>query len=180
MNEEKNLAGILESVLFVHGAPISVARLAKLTDAAEDETREALRRLAEDLKNRGLLLMEKDSMVQMGTRPEHARYVEDLIKGEFSEEMSPAARETMAVIAYRGPVSRAEIDYIRGVNSSFTLRMLLMRGLVERAQNTAGDARGPQYRASMDFLKHMGIARREDLPRWEEFSRAEIPKMGQE
>ena len=90
------------------------------------------------------------------------------MKSEFSEELSRAAIETAAIIAYQGPITRAEIEYVRGVNSSFILRGLLMRGLVERIENPK-DARSYLYRISFDFLKHLGLTKIEDLPQYQEF-----------
>ena len=81
--------------------------------------------------------------------------------------------ETLAIIAYKGPLTRAHIEYVRGVNSSFTLRNLVMRGLVERMENPK-DARSYLYGTSFNFLKHLGVARPEDLPRFEEFKKEKI------
>ena len=169
MNEEKNLPAILESVLFVHGEPMALERLAALAGADKNAVKTALSRLAEILEGRGVMLIEKDGSWQLGSRPTYARYVEALVKGEFGDELSRAAMETLAVVAYKGLISRTHIEYIRGVNSSFTLRALLMRGLIERVDNPK-DARAYLYRTSIDFLKHLGLARTEDLPRYQELS----------
>lgn len=167
MSERPNLPSILESVLFAHGEPLDTKRLAVIAKTDEAEVREALKALAKSYADRGLMLMQKDGAWQLGSRPENASYIEALVKSEFGEELSRPALETIAIIAYQGPLSRAEIEYIRGVNSSFTLRTLLMRGLVERIDNPK-DARSFLYRASFNFLKYLGLARIEDLPQYEE------------
>ena len=161
-----NLSSILESILFVHGEPLDLERLAAIAEKPADEVRAALGQLAQGYEDRGLVLVEKDGAYQLASRPAAAPYVEKLVKGEFSEELSRAALETITVVAYKGPLTRAEIEYIRGVNSSFTLRSLLMRGLVERVENPK-DARSYVYQVSIDFLKHLGISRIEDLPEYE-------------
>ena len=168
------LEAIVESILFVYGEPLEIERLAVIAGKSEDEIRGALANLAKSYADRGLTLVEKDGAYQLGSNPANSVYIEKLIKGEFGEELSRAALETIAIIAYKGPLTRAEIEYIRGVNSSFTLRTLLMRGLIERIENPK-DARSYLYRIGVDFLKHLGLTRAEDLPQYEELKKqAEI------
>lgn len=170
MNGEKNLSAVVEAILFVHGEPMALSRLAAAADASEEDTRAALADLAQKLDDRGLVLIEKDGEWQMGTHPTMAPFIERIVRDQFGAELSRPAMETLAVIAYKGPIGRADIEYIRGVNSSFTLRALLMRGLIERTENPR-DSKGFLYRASMDFLKHVGLTRMDDLPRYEELSK---------
>lgn len=160
-----NLKSIIETILFVHGEPISVHALAKFAAASEEEVRAALHALQSE-PERGIVVLEKDGEYQLGSRPENAQYVQTLMKSEFSEELSRAALETITIIAYKGPLTRVQIEFIRGVNSSFTLRNLAMRGLVERVENPK-DARAPMYRVSFDFLKHFGLTKIEELPEFE-------------
>lgn len=167
------LKSILETILFVYGAPVTLEKLAKITKTDEKSVRKVLETLESDYKGRGFILLQKDGAYQLGSNPENARYTEDLVKSEFTEELSKAALETIAIIAYRGPLTRTKIEYVRGVNSSFTLRNLLLRGLVERMENPK-DARSYLYRASFDFLKHLGVAKAEDLPQYEEFRKERI------
>lgn len=162
------LAAVLESILFVHGEPISLEKLSKAIDSPKDKVESALAELKKTLDSSGLVLLEKDGEYQLGSKPEYAKYIQEFLKTEFSEEMSPAALEVATIIAYRGPITRVEIEYLRGVNSSFTLRNLLIRGLVERFENPK-DARSYLYRISFDFLKHLGLKRLEDLPQYKEF-----------
>ena len=168
---DKNLVAIIESMLFVHGEPLSLARLSSLSQASEDEVRSALAILSADYEKRGIILVRHDNTYQLASHPSCAPYIEALAREEFTEELSRAAMETMAVIAYQGPLARASIDYIRGVNSSYTVRSLLMRGLIERMENPK-DSRTPLYRASIDFLRHLGVARMEDLPDFMELTTA--------
>lgn len=173
MSEGKNLSAILESILFVHGEPMTLKHLCAIADADEEIVKAALAGLTQNLEGRGIMLIEKGGSWQLGSHPLYAKYVEALARGEFGDELSRAAMETMAVIAYKGPISRAGIEYIRGVNSSFTLRALLMRGLIERVDNPK-DTRAYLYRTSIEFLKHFGLARAEDLPRWRELSQEAV------
>jgi len=162
-----NLLSILESILFVHGEALDMERLARATGKPADDIRRVLGELAAGYEGRGLALVEKDGLYQLSSNPANAPYVEKLFRSEFGEELSRAGLETIAVIAYQGPLTRAEIEYARGVNCSFILRSLLMRGLIERRDNPQ-DARSYLYEIGLDFLKYMGLARIEDLPRYQE------------
>lgn len=163
----------LEAILFAHGEPLSAEKLAKAAKAKKDEVLTALKELSQEYQGRGLTILEKGDEFTLGSNPAYAGYVENLIKEDLSEELSRAAVETIAIVAYKGPLTRAQIEYVRGVNSSFTLRNLLMRGLVERMENPK-DARSYLYKVSFDFLKHLGISRLEDLPQYEEFKKEKI------
>lgn len=165
----ENLVKRLEALLFVHGEPMGVERLAKLSEHAKTQVQEALVKLDEALSGSALVLVWREDLVQLATRPQFARDIEVLVKEEVSRDLSRAAAETLAVIAYRGPMTRSAIDYIRGVNSSYTLRNLLIRGLIERKPNPK-DSRTYLYKVSIEFLKFLGLARMEDLPGHADFS----------
>lgn len=167
------LKSIIETILLVHGEPISLEKLARSVRAEKKEVEQALRELEEEYKERGFVIIRHGNSYQLGSNPANAAYIEDMVKDEFSEELSRAALETVAIIAYKGPLTRAQIEYVRGVNSSFTVRNLLMRGLVERIDNPK-DARVYLYQISFDFLRHFGITKREDLPHFEEFTHEKI------
>src|SRR3989344_9189415 len=129
------LKAIIEAILLVHGEAIGAEKLAKATDTSKNEVIEAIAQLTTDYADRGFIILEHDNKYQLGTNPRFTDIIEKLIKNEFSEELSRAALETAAIIAYKGPMTRIEIEHIRGVNSSFTLRNLAMRGLIERTEN---------------------------------------------
>lgn len=168
-----NLKSQLESILFVHGEPIGVARLVKITGAKRAEVESALEELAGEYRERGIILIKNGEEWQLATHPASKHVVEGLVTSELAEELSRAGLEVLSIIAYRGPASRAAIEHIRGVDSSYTLRNLLLRGLVERSENPA-DRRSYLYRISADFLKHLGLARAEELPRFKEFKAASV------
>ena len=172
-----NLKSVIETILFVRAEPTDLKTLAKITKHTGKEVAAALAELAREYSERGFILIEKDGMWQLASNPANASFVEELIKSEFKQELSRSALETLAIVAYKGPISRIEIEYLRGVNSSFTMRNLLMRGLVERVENPK-DARSYLYRVTFDFLKHFGLTNMEQLPRFEEFKKQviEIPE----
>lgn len=169
---------IIEALLFTHGQAMELKELERLLERPSEEIRNAVNQLIEEYQNRGLVLVEKDGAVEIGSHPDAHAYVEKLIKREFSEELSRSGLETLAIVAYKGPLSRPEIDYIRGVNSSFTLRNLLMRGLIERTPHPH-DARSYQYRISFQFLQHFGLSKFEELPEYESL-RKEVIEIAEE
>ncbi|MFY9461651.1 MAG: SMC-Scp complex subunit ScpB [Candidatus Sungiibacteriota bacterium] len=163
----------IESILFLQGEPISIERLSKLLGEKKEQVAGALEELREDCKERGVVLLEKNGEWQFGTNPASHALVEKFVKSEFSGELTKAALETLSIVAYKGPLTRAKVEYIRGVNSSFIMRNLLMRGLIGRKENPK-DARSFIYEISFDFLKYFGLTSPEELPQYQELSRKEI------
>lgn len=166
----ESLLSKIEAVLFAYGEPISVERLGKILKINTAELESALKDLETELsrQERGLNLIKNIGKIQLATKPELTGLLEDIIKQEFTEDLTPAALETLSIIAYAGPVSRADIEYIRGVNSSFTMRNLLLRGLVERTIDPKR-ANAYIYTASFDLIKRLGILKVEDLPDYERY-----------
>lgn len=174
------LSSVLESLLFISGEPIAIKKLAKLSGSSEAETKEALGELAKiHEEGRGLRILLKDDMVELVTHPDNAPHVDAFVKAGIEEDLTDATAETLAIVAYKGPISRAAIDDIRGVNSQYTLRTLLIRGLVERIPHP-DDARTYLYRISMDFLKIMGVRSVLELPEFEPLSKAMLTLPPQE
>ena len=160
---------IIESLLFISGEPISFKKLAKLTSENEGELKLSAGVLAKKYRdeNSGLRILVKENKIQMVTAGENSEFVDKFLKADIEGELSRAGSEVLSIVAYRGPISRMEIEEIRGVNCSFTLRHLMIRGLIERI-NKPDDARAYLYKISFDFLKTLGVERVEDLPKYEE------------
>ena len=153
----------LESILFLKGEPVSVSWLAKTFDKKEEEINISLEQLSKQLENRGVRLVRNDNEVVLATASESAEILKSVIKSEFDSELSKASLETLSIILYKNTASRAEIDYIRGVNSSFILRNLLVRGLIER-EVKRGEDRSYVYKPSLSLLEHLGVKSLEELP----------------
>ena len=121
----------LEALLFLYGEPIALDKAAKLLGVNGNKLTELLAELKKSLSdsNRGLVLVENKGSVQLGTNPDLSFLTEKLIKEEFQENLTPASLEALTIIAYAGPITRAEIDFIRGVNSTFILRNLYLQSL---------------------------------------------------
>lgn len=167
MNQER-LQSIIESVLFVSGEPVRKAKLAKILGETSEDIEKALNGLSEKYSGQssGLILLKKDEEVQIVSNPKNADFIEKLVKGELQDSLSNAALEVVSIIAYRGPVSKSEIEAIRGVNCSYTLRNLLLRGLIEKNGNNRG-GRGYVYSITFDFLKKLGIDDVKKLPQYD-------------
>lgn len=165
----------IESILFWKGEPISRKKLGEILSAQaglkveENEINVGLEKLKENLASRGIVLLEKDTDVALGTAPELSQLFEDLQKEELNKDLSKASLETLSIVLYKNGVSRAEIDYIRGVNSSFTLRALSIRGLVEKIVDPK-DNRRYIYKPSFELLSFMGVKSVEELPDYSEVS----------
>jgi segregation and condensation protein B len=153
----------LEAVLFWKAEPVSIKKLATLLSVGPESVKEGLKELEEKLKGRGLTLVQTEEDVMLGTAKELSSLIEQLTKDELNRDLGKAGLETLSIILYQGPISRADIDYIRGVNSQFIIRNLLIRGLVERVDNPT-DARSFLYQTTLTLLAHLGISKREDLP----------------
>ena len=167
--EQEKIQSIIESILFINGEPIKKAKLVKILSeqAKIKDIEEAIEALVKKYSNpeSGLSLIKNDNEVQLVSNPENAQYVENLVKSELQDSLSSAALEVISIIAYRGPISSIEIEMIRGVNCSYTLRNLLLKGLIERNDNPR-DGRGYVYSISFDFLKKLGVEDVKKLPEY--------------
>lgn len=159
----ENLEIQLESILFLKGESASVKWLAETTGKNEEEVKASLDVLSKNLENRGIRLVQNGNDFVLATAPESAEIVKKIVETEINSDLSKASLETLSIIIYKGMASRAEIDYIRGVNSSFILRNLLVRGLVER-QTERGEDRNYIYKPSLLLLENIGIRLLEELP----------------
>lgn len=159
----------IEALLFSTAEPMSLAALAMMLDVSEGEAADALAALEMNLAGRGIVLVRLSSQegtegeVMLATAPGAAVLIETLRKEALSRDLGKAALETLTIILYRGPLTRGDIDYIRGVNSSYILRNLRIRGLVEKVSNPT-DVRGYLYKPTFDLLNHLGISSISDLP----------------
>ena len=169
-----NIESILESLIFISGEPVSFKKLEKIIGKNKEELKLAAGVLAKKYEDekRGLRILIKDNQVQMVTAKENSEYASQFLQSDLQDSLSQAALEVLSIVAYRGPISRAGIEEIRGVNCSFTLRQLLIRGLVERANNSS-DARAYLYQISFDFLKKLGVKNVQELPDFEKLNKKE-------
>ncbi len=170
MTKEK-IKSAIESVLFVSGEPVKISRLAKIIKVKITEIEEAIELLQADYaQGRGVDIIKKGEAVQMVTSSDNSSIVEQVLKSEIQENLSQVSLEVLSIVAYRGPILRADIEAIRGVNCSFALRTLMLRGLLERV-NDSENGRSYLYKISFELLKKLGINNVDKLPDWEKLSR---------
>lgn len=160
----------LEAVLFASGEPLTKKRLLDLLDLTSDELTDAVGALRENLDERGLTLLETEGELELRTAAEAADDVKALRESELSRDLGKASLETLAMVLYRDGATRGEIDFVRGVNSAAAVRTLLLRGLIERIDDPA-DKRRAKYLPTVDALAHLGVGKREELPRFSEFTK---------
>ncbi len=153
---------LIEGLLFYKSSPQKKQTVMKLFEITADELLIALNILSERLKTGATRLIETTEEIQLVTCPELAPIIEAMRKNELKADISKAGAETLAIILYQEPISRAEIDRIRGVNSSFILRNLLIRGLVERSNNK--NRSGYVFTISPTLLAYLGITEKHQLP----------------
>lgn len=163
MEHKPELAARAEAFLFAEGGEITRKKLASLLGCKEAELKIALQSLSERLKGSGIGLIETDTAVCLAVSTDTSVVVQEALKRELDRDIGDAGLEVLAIVLYMGPSTRARVDYIRGVNSSSTLRNLLARGLLERAGNPE-DAREYLYRPTVELLGHLGVENVNQLP----------------
>ena len=166
MEEGGNLAGRIEAILFVAGEAVRVEDLSKALDVPIREVEDALIHLRDeyDFNQRGFSLKRYGHQVQLATRPDYAKYVEKLLQPVQKQSLSQAAMETLAVVAYRQPVTRAEVEQIRGVKCDYSLQSLMNKELIAEVGRKEALGRPILYGTTDNFLAHFGISSLKELP----------------
>ena len=170
MNEntmaEGSLKGRIEAILFVAGEAVSIRDMAKALQIDEKELKAALKEIGSeyDYEQRGFMLKRFGDKVQLATRPLYSEDVLRLLQPVQQQSLSQAAMETLAVVAYKQPVTRAEVEQIRGVKCDYSLQSLMMKGLIQEAGRKDTIGRPILYATTDTFLSHFGIQGLEDLP----------------
>lgn len=160
-----SLTQAAEAILFAAGTPLSVAKLARLLDIPPGAIESVLDRLTDELQGRGVRLMRHGDDVQLGTAPELASFVARLWDGTARARLSAAAAETLAIVAYRQPVTRAQIEAIRGVSVDRAIATLVGRELIQEVGRLETVGRPVQYGTGFAFLEQLGLTSIDQLPR---------------
>lgn len=163
----QKLKASLEALLFVAGEPVTPGQLAEALEVPASEVERGLAELAKDFSTRGLRIQHHAGRVQLTTAPELAREVERFLGLEAQTALSRAALEVLAIIAYEQPVTRPQIDAIRGVNSDGVLKSLLHKGLIQEAGRAEGPGRPILYTTTAEFLQQFGLNSLAELPPFE-------------
>lgn len=166
-NSEQNLINKIQAILFYLAEPVNINFLSKVLELSREKTLSIVGKLGNSLMNSGLRLVFHNDEVVITTAPEYSSIIEKIIKEERERDLGKAGIETLTIVAYKGPISKKEIEYIRGVNSQYALRTLLLRGLIER-RNSETDMRVVGYNITSDALRFLGLSHISDLPEYEE------------
>jgi segregation and condensation protein B len=180
MNEKENplarLKSKIESLLFVSVKPLTEKELSKFLETEITDIHTALLEVFEERKSSGIVLLKNNDEYQLSTNALNSAEVKNFLNSELREKLTDATVEVLAIIAYRQPISKAEIETIRGVNSQYSLRHLLMRGIIEKIANPK-DSRSSLYQTTTEFLMHLGLTSVTDLPNFEKLvSEIKLPK----
>ncbi len=164
------LAQSVVAILFFRGEPVSFGELATYLQSDVATLKASLADIRSATLPAGLAIIETDAALELRTGAEASSLIDRIRKEELSKDLGKAALETLSILMYRGPSTRAEVDYIRGVNSTAILRNLMIRGLIEKDQNPK-DQRSFLYKPTTDLIAHLGIQSVEEMPAYVEIQR---------
>lgn len=176
--DTKKLTCIIESILFVAGEPVNISDLAHALDMTVAEIIPVLDELRDDYDRgeRGMRLNRFGMSVQLSTRPDYAPYIERLLQPVQKQSLSQAAMETLSIIAYRQPITKTEIEAVRGVKCDYSVQSLLNKGLIEEAGRRETLGRPILYGTTESFLNHFGIESLDALPPLDIPEKQELPE----
>jgi segregation and condensation protein B len=160
------LDGVIESILFVSGEPVKISRIAAVLGVSEAETEDAAKRICDKLafERRGIRLLQLDASLQLCSSPEYADYIRLALESRKPPELSAAALEVLSIIAYFQPVTKAYIEQIRGVDSSYTVGLLVEKGFVVSCGRLSVAGRPMIYKTTYAFLRTFGLSALSELP----------------
>nr|WP_103895917.1 SMC-Scp complex subunit ScpB [Caloramator fervidus] len=175
LNYEKDIErikGIIESILFIAGEPVLKKDIISVLNIDEKEFDMILKDMMKEYEkeNRGIFILEFNDKIQFSTKPEYSSFIKKLFKPESKHNLSQAALETLAIIAYKQPITKSEIDEIRGVRSDKAIATLLEYGLIKEAGRLETIGRPIIYETTDEFLKYFGFKNINELPKLIEFN----------
>jgi len=156
----------IEALLFFKGETMKIKDIVKILKSDEESVKDAVNELKNKLLNRGMQLIQEDDDIMLATHPEMSELIEEIRKEELVKDIGKAGAETLAIVLYKGPITRAEIDYIRGVNSIFILRNLLIRGMIEKISNP-NNQRSFLYKSTTELLAFLGVKNDKEMPEFD-------------
>lgn len=179
--ERRDVHGAIEGILFAAGDPVPLQRLTEVLGEETAVVESAIAELMDDYQfsRRGLRIVRLQDSYQMTSSPEYAPFIRDMMEKRKPDKLSPAALEALAVVAYFQPVTRAYVEQVRGVDSSYTLGLLQDRELIEECGRLDVPGRPILYRTGKNFLRSFGLESLEDLPELPVFEPGDEGKEGE-
>lgn len=164
--DEREMMGIIESILFTSGDPVSAKEIGHILELDVRRVRKLMHNMYDcfNFERRGLQIVIVNDSYQLATRPEHSEYIEKYIGQERTQKLSQASLETLAVIAYQQPVTKAEIEAIRGVKCDYIVNTLVNRGFIQEVARKDTPGRPILYGTTDLFLRSFGLSSLDDLP----------------
>jgi len=162
---KENLKNIIEGLLFVSERPISIKELAGVLNSLSIDVQKVLLELINEFQDRGLRIIRKGDYFHIVTASEIAKYIAIFLNQELKKELGQAALETLSIIKYKQPVTRMEVEKIRGVNSDAILRTLQIKGLISEVGRKETPGKPILYGTTFEFLQYLGIESPDDLPK---------------
>lgn len=168
--DEREMMAIVESILYIAGDPIELKSIAELLNVDIRQAKKLLNNMADcyNFERRGLQIISVNDKYQLGTRPEHSEYIEQFIGQEHGQSLSQAVLESLAIVAYKQPITKAEVEAIRGVKCDHTLSVLSKRGYIKEVARRDTPGRPIEYGTTELFLRNFGLTTIEDLPSLED------------
>ena len=146
-----NLESKIEAILFYKNEPIKIKKISDILGESESSIKDSIKKLSESLESRGICVIQSNDEVALAVPFQYKELIDKISLDELSKDIGKAGLETLAIFLYKGPISRREVDYIRGVNSTFIIRNLTIRGLIEKVENIENQ-KVPRYRATINLL----------------------------
>ncbi|SHE98812.1 SMC-Scp complex subunit ScpB [Clostridium fallax] len=174
-SNKNRIISIIESLLFVSGEPLPLKEISKILEINENKALEILKDLSDryEKEDRGIKLISINNNYQLITKPENSNYIHKLLKKNTRQSLSQASLESLAIIAYRQPITRIDIDEIRGVKSESAIQRLVERNLIKEVGRLDVPGRPIQYGTTDEFLRQFGLTDLKDLPVMDEFKEEE-------
>lgn len=169
--EENEVKSIIEALLFVWGDPLNIREISKILNLEKKQVKEILNKMTDEFNfnRRGLRIIAINDNYQLSTRPEHHKWISELSQDKTSKSLSAAALETLSIIAYKQPITKNEMEIIRGVRCDRAVSTLVEKDLVEEKGRLERTGRPIIYGTTMEFLRYFGLETLEELPILKEF-----------
>ncbi|MEG0641875.1 MAG: SMC-Scp complex subunit ScpB [Clostridium sp.] len=165
-DQENKTKAVIEALLFTYGEALSYKQIAEVLEIDIRKIKKIITNMKRDYEtlHRGLILKEFNDKVQLSTKPEYGHYIKKLVKADSRQNLSQAALETLALVAYKQPITKSQIDEVRGVRSDRAVTTLIDRSLIKESGRLEATGRPILYTTTDDFLKYFGFKNIKELP----------------
>ncbi|MEK7167360.1 MAG: SMC-Scp complex subunit ScpB [Patescibacteria group bacterium] len=166
-----SIKSIIESLFFISNKPFSIKKLSQIVKVEGKEVEKEIQELIKEYnnQNKGIQIIKNGNQYQMSTNPQNAEIIQNFLKQEITGELTRPSLETLTIVAYRGPITKPELEQIRGINCGLILRNLLIKGLIESYEDKK--LKQTFYKITFDFMRYLGINNIQELPDYDKLSK---------